>query len=265
MALRLAIAFAAALAAAPSAAWAQRIALYLEGGGDILVREYEVREDRVRYYSIERGDWEEIPLDLVDLKRTEAVAERDRRRRDELRNESAAERAAEARARTELHNVPIDDGVYHYLHDQAAALQQAEVQTGKDKKRGILKVVLPIPVVAGKNTLYLDEEESKFAVAEDKPIFFVRDSSLDRFGIARLTVEKGRRVAQILNIVPQTKEIFEEQDEIEVFRRDFAPGVYRVWPVQPLEPGEYAVIDYTPGEGDLRVWDFSVRPAPRSE
>ena len=56
------------------AMWAANVRLYLKEGGYHLVREYQVIEDRVRYYSVERGDWEEIPLDLVDLKRTEKEA-----------------------------------------------------------------------------------------------------------------------------------------------------------------------------------------------
>ena len=59
------------------AAFAANIKLYLKDGGFHLVREYQVQTDRVRYYSVERSQWEEIPLDLVDLKRTESeVAER---------------------------------------------------------------------------------------------------------------------------------------------------------------------------------------------
>ena len=48
--------------------------LYLKDGSYQLVREYKVEADKVRYYSVERGDWEEIPLAMVDLKRTETEA-----------------------------------------------------------------------------------------------------------------------------------------------------------------------------------------------
>ena len=51
---------------------AATVRLYLKDGTYHAVREYEKSGDRVRYYSTERSDWEEIPLDLVDLMRTES-------------------------------------------------------------------------------------------------------------------------------------------------------------------------------------------------
>ena len=48
--------------------------LFLKDGDFQLVREYQVDGDRVRYYSVERSDWEEMPVSLIDLKRTEAEA-----------------------------------------------------------------------------------------------------------------------------------------------------------------------------------------------
>jgi hypothetical protein len=55
-------------------AWAANVKLYLKDGGYHVVREYQVQTDRVHFYSVERSQWEDIPLDLVDLKRTESEA-----------------------------------------------------------------------------------------------------------------------------------------------------------------------------------------------
>ena len=53
-------------------AWAANVKLYLKDGSYHIVREYKTEGDRVKYYSVERSSWEEIPVALVDLKRTES-------------------------------------------------------------------------------------------------------------------------------------------------------------------------------------------------
>src|SRR3974377_266805 len=61
------------------AAFGANIRLYLKDGTYQMAAEYQVQQDRVRYYSTERSDWEEIPLELVDLERTKKEAgERER-------------------------------------------------------------------------------------------------------------------------------------------------------------------------------------------
>ena len=40
--------------------------LILKDGNYQMVRKYEVAGDRVRYLSLERNEWEELPYDLVD-------------------------------------------------------------------------------------------------------------------------------------------------------------------------------------------------------
>ena len=54
------------------AADAATVRLYLKDGTHHSVREFKTEGDRVRYFSTERGEWEEIPLELIDLKKTEA-------------------------------------------------------------------------------------------------------------------------------------------------------------------------------------------------
>jgi hypothetical protein len=178
-----------------------------------------------------------------------------------MRAESAAERAAERKSRTELHNVPIDDGLYWYKDDQASVVPQNDVIEEKSGKRKILRALAPMPIVAGKRKMLLEGESAEFAVDAAAPIFFIRDTSITYFGIVKLTQEKDQRLVQIIQNAGPENALFEEQEEVEVFRQQLASGVYRVWPTEPLPAGEYAFINYTPGEGDLRVWSFSVKPA----
>ncbi len=58
-----------------TAAFGDNIRLYLTDGDFQAARDdYQVLSDRVRYYSTERSDWEEIPVELVDLDRTKKEA-----------------------------------------------------------------------------------------------------------------------------------------------------------------------------------------------
>jgi hypothetical protein len=61
-----------------------------------------------------------------------------------------------------------------------------------------------------------------------------------------------------------TKELIEEQQDVEIFRRQVDEGLYKIWPTKALEPGEYAVVEYTQGKGNVQTWDFAWRgPAGR--
>ncbi len=237
---------------------AQRITLYLSDGDKIVVREYKTEGDRVLYFSIERGQWEEIPKDLIDLERTTEVNKRIQDAARVRKEETDRER----RARTELHQVPLDDGVYHLSGDEIVPIKQAVLAINSSKKRTALKILSPIPVVADKETLALEGLSAEVVTAAPKPIFYMRLEKYARFGIVRVKPEKKRkrRVVQVIQTVPQSAEKFEQQEEVEIFRQQLAPQVYKLWPMQDLPPGEYALIDFTPGESNLRAWDFSHAP-----
>ena len=260
LALRTALAL---LACAP-ALQAQQLSLYLTDGTRLAVREFEILDSRVRYFSTDRGQWEEVPSEIVDMTRTDAHNRRERAKASVREEQERRERQAERRARTELHAVPLDNGVYYLRGGEPVPLEQAFWDIGRSKKRGVLNVIAPVPLMAGKQTLSIKGLQAKTVTSGDKPAFYLRLDSFSRFGISRVEPEKGRgrRVVQRIYTVPKAEEQFENQDEVEVFRQQLAPLVYKIWPVDPLPDGEYAVVDFTTGKSDLRVWDFSHRSAP---
>ncbi len=242
---------------------AATIRLYLKDGDYQLVREYQVVSDRVRYYSTERGAWEEIPLELVDLNKT---ASEMKKREEEVKEDTAAlaaeEKAERERAR-EVERIPVENGVYLIDGKDLKAIKPAETKVVGNKRRSILKVMSPLPIVSGKGTFEIDGEHSPNIVTSATPEFYIRLSAEDRFRILRLSSHKGNRVVEKFDIMPVTKEIVEDQDEVQIFRQQVGDALYKIWPMKAIEPGEYAVIEGVPatdGSINIQVWDFSYAP-----
>ena len=244
------------LATLPTLA-AQKIVLYLKGGGELIVREYSIEQDRVRYYSIDRSAWEEMPLEFVDIEQTSRVEAGKTAARDKRAEEDRIERAAVRKARVELHRVPLEYGVYFLNGDDIRSVEQVVVVVQGSKSRGFLKVFAP--VVLGKSTMELDGLEADLITEDAKPMFYVRLEKITRLMIVRLFDKKKSRVVQRVFKAPAGSEVMEEQEEIEVFLQQLAPNVYKVWPVDPIPPANYALIEYVPGKSELRVWDFTRR------
>jgi hypothetical protein len=237
--------------------------LYLKDGTYQIAREYKVEGDRVRYFSTERDAWEEIPTDLVDLKRTVTEARQLEESTREEAKAQAEEDKAEREVREEVAKIPVEPGVYRVLGKELKTMPLGESKVVGDKKRSILKAMSPIPIVSGKGTLELDGEHSKNLVDDNLPEFYIRLAAEERFGLIRLGQHKGNRIVEELTIIPVSKEILEKQDEVEIFRRQVGDNLYKIWPKKPLEPGEYAVVEYTAatsGTINLQTWDFSLQP-----
>jgi hypothetical protein len=244
---------------------AANVRLYLKDGTYQIVREYSVQEERVHYYSVERSDWEDIPLALADLKRTEAeIAER----KSAIAEESkivAAEEKVERELAHEKSKIPQDPGVYQLIEGkELRILHLAESKLHTNKRRAVLKAVAPIPIVSGKATVEVDKPRSSYNVETDTPEFYIQLSAEQRFGIIRLTPHDNVRIAEKVTIIPVTKEAVEEPDEVEIFRKQLdANGLYKIWPQKPLDPGEYAVVENTPGKLNMQIWDFTWEPGAK--
>lgn len=239
---------------------AGNVKLFLKDGSYQLVREYKVVDDRVRYYTVERSDWEEIPLDLVDLKKTESEAKAREDERKASVQAVAEEDKAERDAAREIRRVPPDPGVYLIAGDSLTTIKAAEPKVVNNKGRHVLKLMSPVPLVTDKSWLELDGPHSANVVADDRPQFYMRLASEERFGMLRMGDHKGNRVAEKLTIVPVSKEVIEEPDMVDIFRQQVGEGLYKIWPEKPLTPGQYAVVEYTEGKVNMQIWDFAYTP-----
>ncbi|MEJ7604735.1 MAG: hypothetical protein WKF37_00315 [Bryobacteraceae bacterium] len=234
------------------------IRLYLRDGTHHTVREYKTAGDRVRYFSTERGDWEEIPLDLVDLKKTQTEAVRVEKDRLDNAAIADAEEGAERAQRRQVEAIPMETGVFRIKGDEVRILKQAESKMVTDKRRSLLTKMSPIPFFAGKATVEIDGVKSETVYAESRPEFYIRLAAEERFAIVAVAPSKKSRIVQKWNIVPVSKEIVEENEIIETFKQQLGEGIYKIWPTKPLLPGQYAVIEYTEGKGNIQIWDFAV-------
>ncbi len=233
--------------------------LYMKDGGYHIVREYEVEGDRVKFYSVERGDWEEMPASLVDFKRTDAESSAKKEVLDRHAKEISEEDAAAQELRKEIMKIPQDPGVYKLEDDKLRIFKLADASVHDNKRRTVLKALSPIPTVAGKSTLETPNEHSENIVREDRPEFYIQLSLEDSFAMVKLTPQKGFRIVERITVEPVVNVMDEERDLVPTFTKQLTEsGLYKIWPQDTLPKGEYAVIEYNEGKIDARIWDFRI-------
>ncbi len=237
----------------------QNYRLYLADGGHHMVREHKVEGERVRYYSVERGEWEEIPIALVDLKKTDRELSNRVEASAEENKIVAEEEAAEREARRIVASLPEVPGLYKLdAAGKPVALKLAESVLVTDKKRQALKMLSPLPIIAGKSTLEIPGEKAALAYSERRPEFYLRLSKTQQFALVQVTVKKGARVVEVVQVIPVSNERFEERKELEIFRQQLDEGLYKLWPQADLVVGEYAWIEFTEGAVNAMIWDFRI-------
>jgi hypothetical protein len=239
--------------------FAANFKLYLKDGGFHLIREYQVDGDRVRFYSIERSDWEEMPVSLIDLKRTEAEASARKAETEKADKEFSDEQAAAREARAEIQKIPQDPGLYRLENGQLRIFKDVEPVVHNDKGRQLLRGLSPLPVVSGKSEIQIPGEHSANIVNEDRPEFFLQLAALESFAIFKLTPQKGVRIVEKVTLIPVVKEYEEDPIKVEIFQKQLSDnGLFKIWPQEPLEKAEYAVVEFTPGKMNHRIWDFRI-------
>ena len=277
----------------PPIAHAQQLAkrLILKDGSYQLATKYEIKGDRVRYYSAERGEWEEVPKDLVDWEATEKF-EKDRAtgapppEAVELDKEAQAERKAEEAKMPEVApglRLPEDEGLFlldtFQGQPQLNEMQQTGGEVNKNVKGNIFRAAIN-PIASSKQNIELQGAHAKIQAHTAQPVIFVnapddpdvvpghtskndsKPADAFRFRIARAQVKGDKRIVGNVKIAVYGK-VSQEQNLLPSHAEPI-PGSnwVKVTPDAPLQPGEYAVVELLGNEGmNLYVWDFGVNPS----
>jgi hypothetical protein len=259
--------------------------LMLKDGNFQLVREYERNGERVRYFSLERGAWEEIPAAMVDWDATaKAQAESDKASAALLGKIHAQEEATKIETVLDVDaslqvapNVflPPGEGMFAIEGKSVTPLPQVGSQVKTDKKTFLKQVLSPIPIIPGKRNVEIPGAKAKIRISSSGPEFYLREAPPDpdrnssvykssrpgesgpEVELVRATVKGNKRqLESIRSLFGQ--DLGTERKSIAIQRWEVAATVYRFTLGEPLPPGEYALAEILPDGMNLFVWDFGV-------
>src|ERR1700687_1016578 len=246
--------------------------LFLKYGTFHRVRSYEIRGDRVRYWSVERSAWEEIPTAIVDWDAThkDEVATVARRKEidEEIRTIKQHQVAADVDTDASLEISPgvfLPDGVGLFVVEgkNVASLSQAQAESKLDRKRFFAQILVPIPVIPTQHKVSLPGSRAPLRISATQPEFYFRtaDHREPHVQLLRAKAKGNVRELGAVNTSFITGQSSTNINAIALERWDAARGVYRFTVSQNLTAGEYAFVEFVPDQGmNLYVWDFGVEP-----
>jgi hypothetical protein len=243
--------------------------LYLKNGSFEMVKTYEIQGDRVRYYSLERSEWEEIPKSQVDFEATErAQAEEKARQQKQVRNAVKLEHErfdVLANSGYEIRpgiRLPADSGVYAFDGTRIIRLIQSPAEVVSDKKRAALIMVMPGPLLKKRALVVLSGNKAAVRISNPQPAFFIQDS--DNWGskaeLFPLVQKKDARIVEKINSGLGVGKSGETREPLPLMRKQIAAGLYELKPAQPLASGEYALGELLEQKLNIDVWDFGIDP-----
>ncbi len=267
--------------------------LILKDGTYQSVTKYEIHGERVRYFSAERGEWEEVPKSLIDWDATDKFEQGREQNKlapeaveldKELDAERKAEQARSPQVAPGLH-LPDEGGIFlldtYQNQPQLAELQQSGTDLDKNTKSNILRSAIN-PLAGAKQTLELPGTHARIQSHTTVPSIYINidtnggapatvqatgeppplsPSNGDRFKIIRIEVKGGKRVAGSVKVAVTGKMKTDERF-VAATVTTMTGGWVKLTPTEPLPAGEYAVAEMLGKEGmNLYVWDFGVNPS----
>lgn len=254
--------------------------LILMDGSYELIRRYEIKGSRVRFLSSDRGEWEEMPVSMVDWPATEKYARGEASTKEVRAEESRAEdehakAQLDASAPEVAPGIRLPDSGGTYMLDVFRGRQQLIhlVQNGADINRNtgsnILRGIIN-PVSGSRRSIELKGAHAATqAHIADPLIYLAVDPEADytpktaqgHFRIVRCESKKGNRVVGAVSVAIYGK-VKQQAGFVETRIEPVAGPWIRVRPASSLSAGEYALVEMLGEKGmNTYVWDFGFDPA----
>jgi len=255
--------------------------LILKDGSYEPISKYEIRGDRVRYFSSERHEWEEVPSSTVDWPATVRYAKETASER-QARNTQSAEADAKERAEEEAKTPLVSPGLRLpdaggiFLLDtfkgkpELNQLRQNGANINKNTAGNILRGVIN-PIASAKRTIELAGLHAQVQSHVPDPTIYVAldsggdpaadytpETAKDHFRIVRCEEKKGNRIVGVINIAVYGK-VNQNAAYVETKVEPISGNWVKVTPATPMPPGEYALVELLGKQGiNTFVWDFGV-------
>ena len=240
--------------------------LYLKDGTFHLVREYELKGNRVRFYSLERSGWEELPKELIDLEATERIREEEEQQKEKEFQE-AARFAAEKPVCPTSQGVqvqpgvilPLTQGVFLFDGHRIIRLIQTQGEVVADKKRNVLGSV--VPILKRRSFVVVPGRHAALRTLNPTPVLYLQfsEGKPPQFVLIELLSKKKTRRVEVVTVGTFGGHPKESRRPITVKTSKVAGRIYQMEPTDPLPQGEYAVAEILNGEQlNMGVWDFGV-------
>ena len=164
--------------------------LVLKDGAYQIIREYQREGDRVRYYSLERGDWEEFPASMVDWEATvKADAEEAKSSSAIIAKVHQQDEAARMDNVADIDaSLPVGDGAFLPSGEgmfvvegkSVRVLDQVSAGAKTDAKQTLKQILSPIPIVPGKRHVIIAGTRATVRLKTMRPEFYLREAAPDQ-------------------------------------------------------------------------------------
>ena len=155
--------------------------------------------------------------------------------------------------------LPGDDGIFTLDGKRLVRMVQSTGELVTDRKRAAMVLAVPLPVVKTRSLVILEGAKAPVGLTNPWPVFYVQSGSGlgAKLELVHLKPGKESRVVEDVETSRgKNGKATEVRTMVSLERKQVAPNIYTLKPLQPLEAGEYVLGEIVEDKLSLDVWDF---------